>query len=195
MNPENKIAQEIKTGNLDAFQDFYQRYFQRLLNYASFFVAQTDIAEDIVQEAFFKLWSNRETIDCKQSISGLLYRTIRNQCLNSLKEKKVHEKFIDFASNYEQIESVYKADFDLPLQDQDDFYVFSQIKNAIDELPEKQRKVYQMAKLEGQSHKEIAEQLNISSKGVERHITLANKSLRSKLRHLKTAIFVLALLP
>jgi RNA polymerase sigma-70 factor (ECF subfamily) len=195
MYSDKNFAIEIKAGNLDVFQEFYQLYFNRLLNYASLFVAQADVAEDIVQEAFFKLWSNRQKIDTKQSITGLLYRTIRNQCLNIIKEKKVHEKFIEFASHYEDIESLYKADFDLPVQDKDDFYVFSEIKKAIEELPEKQRKVYKLAKFEGQSHKEIAEQVNISPKGVERHITLANKTLRTKLDHVKTAIFVLALLP
>ncbi len=195
MIQEKKLAKQVQAGNLDAFQEFYELYFKRLLNYAAMFLNQSDVAEDIVQEAFFKLWTNRQAIDCNQSLVGLLYRSVRNQCINHLKQQKVHDKFVEFATHFEAIDKVYKLDFDLPLNSGDDFYVYSEIKKAIDSLPEKRQEVYKLSKYEGQSHNEIAQQLNITPKGVERHITLANKSLRSKLRHLKTAIFVLALLP
>ncbi|MBS2210393.1 RNA polymerase sigma-70 factor [Carboxylicivirga mesophila] len=195
MIQEKKIAQQIREGNLEAFQEFYKSYFRRLLNYATMFINQSDVAEDIVQEAFFKLWNNREAINEDQTLVGWLYRAIRNQCINQLKQQKVHEKFIEFASNYEAIDKVYKHDFDLSLNDADDFYVWAEIKKAIESLPEKRREVYQLSKIEGHSHNEIAKELAITTKGVERHITLANRALRSKLKHLKTAIFVLALLP
>ncbi len=195
MIQEKDIARQIQTGSLDAFQEFYKLYFKRLLNYASMFLNQSDLAEDIVQEAFFKLWQNRESIDCSQSLIGLLYRTIRNQCINQLKQQKVHDKFVEFAAHFEAIDSVYKQDFELPLNISDDFYVYSEIKNAIETLPEKRKEVYKLSKLEGQSHNEIAQNLDITTKGVERHITLANKTLRAKLKHLKTAIFMLSTFP
>jgi len=188
-----KINHKIKDGNLDAFQDFYQSYFRRLCNYATLFTNQSDLAEDIVQEAFFKIWDKRESIDCNQSLSGFLYRTVRNRCLNAIKQKKVHDKFVDFAQHFEAIDNIYKQDFDLE-DETEDQQVYAEIKKAIDELPEKRREVFQLSKLDGQSHKDIAKQLDISTKGVERHITLANKTLQSKLKYLKTAIFILVAL-
>lgn len=195
MVPERVIAQKIKGGDLDIFQGFYKTNYKRLFNYASLFINQSDEAEDIVQDAFINLWNNRSSINLEQSIGGLLYRAIRNQCLNKIKHDKVKEKFIEFAKHYESIDLVYRQDFDLEETDSDSFYVFSQIAKAIDELPQKRKEVYKLSKIEGQSHSEIAQQLDISTKGVERHITLANKTLRAKLKHLKTAIFILTILP
>jgi len=189
-----RIAKQIKAGNLETFQEFYQCYFKRLHNYATLFTNQTDVAEDIVQEAFFKIWNKRNTIDCNQSLSGFLYRTVRNLCLNTQKQQKVHEKFVDFAQHYEAIDGIYKHDFELTANT-DDLYVYTEIKKAINELPEKRREVFKLSKLDGYSHEEIATQLSITPKGVERHITLSNKTLQQKLKHLKTAIFVLTLLP
>lgn len=195
MIQEKKMAGQIQEGELEAFQEFYKLYFKRLLNYASMFLNQNDVAEDIVQEAFFKLWKNHEAIDANQSLVGLLYRSIRNQCINQLKQHKVHGKFVEFAAHFDAIDSVYKHDFELPLNSSDDFYVYSEIKKAIDSLPEKRKEVYTLSKIEGQSHNEIAQSLDITTKGVERHITLANKALRTKLKHLKAAIFMLVTLP
>ncbi|MCG8581429.1 MAG: RNA polymerase sigma-70 factor [Bacteroidales bacterium] len=195
MSQKKEMLLKIKAGDMDAFQVFYKTYFKRLLNYAGMFVCQPDEAEDIVQDTFFKLWEKRTSIDVEQSVVGLMYRSIRNQCLNQLNHDKVHEKFVAFAKNYEAIDRVHRLDFELQDVDADHFDVFSEILRAIEELPGKRKEVFRLSKIEGQSHNQIAQQLNISSKGVERHITLANKTLRTKLKHLKTAIFILALLP
>jgi RNA polymerase sigma-70 factor (ECF subfamily) len=187
MNQEKEIILRIKAGDIDAFQVFYKTYFKRLCNYANMFIGQIDEAQDIVQDAFFKLWESHTSIDAEKSVMGLLYRSIRNRCLNKLDHDKVRDKFIEFAKNYEAIDRVYKLDFELEGVDSDHFYVFSEIVKAIEELPDKRKEVYKLSKIEGQSHNEIAQQLNITSKGVERHITLANKVLRTKLKHLRTA--------
>ncbi|WP_430810801.1 MULTISPECIES: RNA polymerase sigma-70 factor [unclassified Carboxylicivirga] len=186
-----ETAKKIQAGNLKAFQKFYMAHFKRLLNYANLFVARRDEAEDIVQEAFFKLWSNRSEIDCDQSLKGLLFRSVRNACLNVLKKDEVHARFVDFAKHCEDIEHVYKVDFDLPAAGDQDLYVIDEIKKAIDEMPGKRKEVFRLAKIEGQSHAEIAEHLDITTKGVERHITLANKMLRIRLRHVVGFVLLL----
>jgi len=188
-----KIAQEIRFGNLDVFQEFYQCYFKRLHNYAVLFTNKTDIAEDIVQEAFFKIWDKRDNIDCNQSITGLIYKTVRNSCINSLQKQKTHQKFVNFALQFEAIDNLYKIDFDVESTEQEDQSIYAEIQKAIDQLPEKRREVFVLSKLDGQSHAEIAKNLEITPKGVERHITLANKNLKTKLKHLKTAILILTL--
>ncbi|WP_289053093.1 RNA polymerase sigma-70 factor [Carboxylicivirga marina] len=195
MVPESVIAQKIKCGNLEVFQDFYKTNYKRLHNYATLFLSQSDEAEDVVQDTFINLWNKRASINVEQSIGGLLYRAIRNQCLNAIKHSKVKDKFIEFAKKYDSIDTVYREDFNLETSDSDTFYVYSQISKAIDELPQKRKEVYKLSKIEGQTHNEIAQQLDITTKGVERHITMANKALRAKLKHLKTAIFILTLLP
>lgn len=192
MDLERGLAEGIRNGDIASFEEFYKCYYKRLLNYSLMFVTQTDQAEDIVQESFYTVWNKRKEIDPQQSITGFLFRTVRNSCLNSIKQKKVHDKFVDYSLHADPINELYSIDFneagtDDPLQ----LNLFNEIKQAVNQLPEKRQHVFKLSKLDGLSHKEIALQLGISVKGVERHITMAHESLRNSLKHLKVIILVL----
>jgi len=192
MDLERGLAEGIRNGDIASFEEFYKCYYKRLLNYCSMFVAQTDQAEDIVQESFYTVWNKRDEIDLQQSITGFLFRTVRNSCLNSLKQKKVHDKFVDYSLNADPINELYSIDFneagaDDPLQ----LNLFNEIKQAVNQLPDKRQHVFKLSKLDGLSHKEIALQLGITVKGVERHITMAHESLRNTLKHLRIIILIL----
>ena len=192
MDLERDLAEGIRNGNIASFEEFYKCYYKRLLNYCLMFVAQTDQAEDIVQESFYTVWNKRMEIDPGQSLTGFLFRTVRNSCLNSIKQKKVHDKFVDYSLNADPINELYSIDFneagaDDPLQ----LNLFNEIKQAVNQLPDKRQHVFKLSKLDGLSHKEIALQLGITVKGVERHITMAHESLRNTLKHLRIIILIL----
>jgi len=192
MDLERGLADGIRNGDIASFEEFYKCYYKRLLNYCLMFVAQTDQAEDIVQESFFAVWNKRKEINPEQSLTGFLFRTVRNSCLNSLKQKKVHDKFVEYSLHADSIDELYAIDFnDIGTDDPLQLNLFNEIKQAVSQLPEKRQHVFKLSKLDGLSHKEIAMQLGISVKGVERHITMAHESLRDALKHLKVLILVL----
>lgn len=189
MDLERGLVENIRNGDIASFEVFYKRYYKRLLNYALMFVAQSDQAEDIVQESFYSVWNKREIIDPNQSMTGFLFRTVRNGCLNAIKQKQVHERFVDYALNAEPIDNLFSFDFDdISKDDPLQLNLLNEIKDAVDSLPQKRQIVFRLSKLDGLSHKEIADKMGITVKGVERHITMANESLRKALKHLKAIV-------
>ncbi len=171
----------IREGNLSAFESFYKMNFPRLVGYARLFLAEVDVCEDIVQETFFQIWNNREKIDHRQSLKGFIFTTVRNRCLNELKHRKIHEQFIDFALHDELIERFYRFDFEAGnlsgFHDNGQEWI-QKVHKAIEALPPKRKKVFKLCKIEGLKNSEVAQMQGISIKGVERHITKANKFIR-----------------
>ncbi|TAJ14399.1 RNA polymerase sigma-70 factor [Marinilabiliaceae bacterium JC017] len=187
MHLESSYADRIIKGDISAFEKFYKLYFQRLKNFATMFLDQSDQAEDIVQESFCALWTSRDKIKPEQSLEGFVFTMVRNRCLNVIKQKDVHEKFIDFALQYEYISQAYHTDFDL--NDSDEKHdLLGEIKDAIEKLPDKRKRVFTLSRIDGLSNKEIASEVGITVKGVERHITKAHEFLRKDLKHLAPVI-------
>lgn len=164
-----------------AFESFYKMNFLRLVGYARLFLAEVDVCEDIVQETFFQIWNKRENIDHRQSLKAFVFTTVRNRCLNELKHRKIHEKFIDFALHDELIDRFYQFDFEAGnlsgFRDEGQEWI-QRVHKAIEALPPKRKKVFKLCKIEGLKNSEVAQLEGISLKGVERHITKANKFIR-----------------
>ncbi|MGY3792692.1 RNA polymerase sigma factor [uncultured Aquimarina sp.] len=130
------------------------------------------LAEDIIQDAFIKLWKN-----CKKVVfykaKSYLFTVANNNLLNHIAHKKVVLK-------YEQ-----KPHSDLNNQDPqfiiEEKEFMAKLKKAIDDLPEKQRETFLLSRIDKKSYKEIAEMTGVSVKAIEKRIHYALVSLREKL--------------
>lgn len=173
----------IKEGDLNAFEVFYKLNFRRLVGYARLFLMESDVCEDLVQESFLQIWKKRAAIDENQSLKALVFTIVRNNCLNELKHRKIHEKFIDFALHEEAVDGFYRFDFGLNNVDgegtDNGSQLIQRVYEAIEALPPKRREVYKKCKIEGLKNSEVASISGISVKGVERHITKANKFIKN----------------
>ncbi len=163
------------------FGILHNLYFQKLFNIAYGYTSSKEDAEEIVQDVFVKLWKRQEQIASISNITGYLYMMTRNSCLDFLRSKK--DKLAIGTNTVQQ-------------QNLLDFYAFSnntassiiekelqeQIEEGIKQLPEKCRLVFIKSRLEGLKHKEIALNLDISTKTVENHITKALKHLKVYLK-------------
>ena len=85
----------VKAGGKDAFVALVHRHQQSLLNYFMRLGAYRDSAEDLVQEAFIKLWEQSGDFDNEYAARSFLYTTVKNRCLNHLEHKKVIGKYAD----------------------------------------------------------------------------------------------------
>ena len=148
-------------------------YYPHLCSFALKYVGTSEDAEEIVQEVFFKVWENVESIAIKTSLKSYLYGAVRNGCFNFIKHQKVklahaeHEKHVRqnyFQKDLLEIDELREA-----------------ILNAVDKLPERCREIFELSKYEGKKYKEIADQLNISIKTVENQMGKALKMLREDL--------------
>jgi RNA polymerase sigma-70 factor (ECF subfamily) len=133
-----------------------------------------DIAREIVQDFFVKLYEKRNSLSIDVSLKSYLYRSIYNCCINYINQRNIQDKHlrnIDFERTVE--ENLENEINTVELQ--------YKISEVIEELPAKCRRIFKMNRLEGLKNEEIAIQLNLSKRTVETQISKALKILRKKL--------------
>ncbi|SEL96284.1 RNA polymerase sigma-70 factor, ECF subfamily [Aquimarina amphilecti] len=154
------------------FESIFDDCSESLRNLIYYKCGDIDLAEDIIQDAFIKLWNN-----CKKVVfykaKSYLYTVANNNLLNHIAHKKV-------VLRYEQ-----RPHSDLNNQDPqfiiEEKEFMSKLNNAIDSLPEKQRETFLLSRIDKKSYKEIAEITGVSVKAIEKRIHYALLSLRQKL--------------
>ncbi len=159
-----------KICNPTVFEDIFKTYAGDLKQFLFFKTQDLDLAEDILQETFVKLWENCEKVSYTK-VKGYLFTVANNKFINWTKHKKV-------VRNYEK-SAVSKNDQESP-----EFILLGKeflqkIEQAIQDLPETQREVFLLSRMEKKKYAEIGEQLGISVKAVEKRMHLALKTLRN----------------
>ena len=177
-----KLNERLNRGEPEAFSELFKQTHPRMMGYCRLFIVEKKEAEDIVQECFLHLWKHYEKIDLHKSVESLLFVSLRNRCLNYLKEStrfSFNRQYDDLESN--ELQYLYQLDFldekELSIEEQ----LVKALKIAIDELPDRKREILIKNKVEGIKQKAIAEELGISVKTVEKHLKEAKQELRIKL--------------
>lgn len=178
--------EKLKSGDPLTFKVFFERMYPRLMGLACRFV-DVQTARDIVQEVFASYWEQKEEIKA-ENIQSYLYKWIQNRCLNHLKHQIIVEEYesrIRIAeARIAYLESVTDTNEVLSqIMTRD---ITERIKEAIGQLPPKCAEAFRLFYFDELSHKEIAEQMQISPRTVEGHIRQAVLSLRKQLRHIIT---------
>lgn len=151
------------------YQKTYFKQAEHLRNFLYYKSGNMAIAEDLVQETFIKLWQNCAKVTV-QKAKSYLFTIANNLFLNAVKRDKVVLKFNNQVSRKE-----VKQDPQFLLEEKE----FEQrLTNAISMLPEQQRIVFLMNRVDKKKYREIAETLGISIKAVEKRMHLALVSLR-----------------
>lgn len=184
-------ADKIIQGDTKAFDALFRMFYSRLLGFAQSYLRDKSIAENMVQDAFLLLWEKRETLRQDSNIRAWLLTVVKNNILNSIERQKIQTKIEGAYAERMTRELELRIS---SLRDCNPESVFSAevseiIRKALDDLPEQCRKVITLSRFDGRSNKEIAEQLNISVKGVEYHITNALKKLRLELKDYSLYLF------
>lgn len=178
---ENKYVSELRKDKETAFDAVFNHYFPKLMRFAMEYVHDTEVAREIVQDTFLKLWEIRKSIDPDTRLASLLYTITRNDALNYLKQLIHKQKYIDDRKRYYENQLNYIALRDESSQSLMYDELNEEITNVINELPEKCREVFTLSRNDGLKYKDIADKLNISVKTVETHISEALKRLRTAL--------------
>jgi len=182
------LAKNISYQNLDKnlFEQLFREHFVQLCHFAQGFIYDQDEAKEIVQEVFTNLWLKKEEITTEKSIKSYLYTSVRNRCLNFIRD---HKKF------QSQLLDVDIADYDMQIENDPSGIsdLETKINIAIDKLPEKCAEVFKLSRFEEMKYKDISEKLNISIKTVEAQISKALKHLREELKEYITVLILLIL--
>jgi len=170
---ERELVVALINSDESAFSQLYAIYKDRLIYFAMKFIKSQNFAEDIFQDTFTAVWQNRKFLDPDQSFSSYLYTIMKNRILNLLygidKESELKKIILAGAIDYSTDTESQIIDADLN----------QLLDKALDNLTPQQKKVFLMSREEMKTHKEIAEELNISVYTVQQHISASLKTIRS----------------
>ncbi len=182
---ELDIVDKIRNGDAYAFKELFKTYYKPLLKNALRYVRKIQIAEDIVEDVFLKIWEERKRLNINVSLKAYLFQMVRNHSLNYLKGKKIELTdafFLDIS-----LQSDITTDQQANINE-----ITEHIQKAISELPERSRSVFTMHRYDSLKYSEIAEVLNITEGTVETHMVRALKFLRKRLAFLLSVLTVLS---
>ena len=173
---EKKLLEKVKDSDTLAFKKLFHNYYDSLFRFVIYKTKDRDLAEDIAQETFLRVWKNREKITPDKSFFSLIARISTNLCYDHFRHTEVRNR------HKNQIPDFAKSHYDNPQAMTDLEILQEKIQELVNkELPEKCRKVFILSKKDGLTNIEISEYLNISIKTVESHITYAFKQIKDNI--------------
>jgi RNA polymerase sigma-70 factor (family 1) len=178
MNPLNTLADEellpdFIAGRAEAFTVLYERYNRTVYQIIYRFVKSSELADDLTQELFIKVWNNRQLLSNVQSFKGFLLTSTRNHTLDSLKKTLRSQKALgEVVKNF----VVQRTAADDQLLDTD-YAVF--LDNELAKLPKRSREVFRLCRKEDHTYAEVADELGISKSAVKKHMIFSMKVLKT----------------
>ncbi|MCL4642111.1 MULTISPECIES: RNA polymerase sigma factor [Olivibacter] len=172
---DTALADAIRQGDTRAFQLFYDRFYLRLLVQLKLLSTDFQLAEDICQDAFVRLWEKRESIDPSKSLQAYL-RKIAHHLFVDLKRKQQlqqvwnQERATEPCLEETVLENLYHKELNDKLQE------------ALQLLPEEKQQIFRLSREQQLSYKEIAQLENTTPKAIERHMARTNAFLKRYLR-------------
>jgi RNA polymerase sigma-70 factor (ECF subfamily) len=182
---EPDLIDRLQQRDETAFEQVFKANFKSLHAYALSMLKDEATAEEMVQNVFYKLWERTDTISIPGSLRAYLYRAVHNESLNYLKHRKVrsqHQLYVSHRMN----EHTDTASKKVQLKELE-----KKLAEALNELPEQCRTIFQLSRFEELRYREIADRLNISVKTVENQMGKALKLLRLKLVDFLPLVFFL----
>ncbi|HEX2970183.1 MAG TPA: RNA polymerase sigma-70 factor [Bacteroidales bacterium] len=193
---ENELIKKLHDGEEDAFEYVFKLHFKKLFLYADRFVKDKTVSEEIVEDFFCSLWENCSKISIETTISSYLFRSIHNRCMNHLRSIRVRQEYIKKQGVLEDSQVFEKISPDYP----DKLLIYSEmedrLRDTINLLPEKCRKIFLMNREEDMTYEEISEKLGVSVNTVKTQIMRALKKIRLHMKEfiVESMIFFLILL-
>lgn len=178
---------DIANGDQEAFRRFFQFYKNKVYSFSYSFTKSAEIAEEITQDVFIKVWTSGASLTEVENIEAWMSTITRNLCFNYLKKLALERKARGILQksrpsaeqNVEQYLS-YKESA-------------RQVAEAVDQLSPQQRLIFNLNRNEGLKNEEIAHQLNLSPNTVKNHMVIALRKIKSFLESHAAHLFSLLL--
>lgn len=168
---------------VERFNLLYRSSFDKVCNFACFYVRNKQTSEDITMDAFLQLFETMK-VESVDNPMALLITIVKHKSLDYLKTQVRREYTKGDIMEWKQRELAIRIS---NLEGCDPSYIFSQeiksiVVKTLNQLPKQTQKVFIMSRFENKSGKEIAQTLGISVKGVDYHMNKALKELRTALK-------------
>lgn len=168
---------ELRKGSHKAFNAIYDMYADKLYGFAFAHTKSREMANDLVQETFLKLWTMRESLSVEGSLKAMLFTMSHNKMIDTFRaqlNKVEFEDYIEFSENADLGDNTIEKKIYY-----DDF--LKALKICKSQLPHRQMEIFELSRESGKSIEEIASALKISEQTVKNQLTSAMKTLRTEL--------------
>jgi len=176
MNSDNEnlklLILQLQQGSEQAFTLLYDKYSKQLYRNILRLTKDEDVAEELLQDLFLKIWESRENINPEKSFKSFLYKVAENMVYAHIRKIAKDNRLIDkLVISYVDIDT-NAEDLIISKENQD------LLHKAIAHLPPQRKQVYMLCKLEGKSYEEVSSELGISTSTIRNQIVKANKAVK-----------------
>ena len=190
MNNEQLLLTRTALGDERAFKELFDNYSNVLGEYVLKLTGSLELAEEIVQDTFIKIWLKKEELQGVQYFKNYIFIICKNHLYSTLRKKSREQKLLTFMEQ-EKIEENYETVVDSTISEYRRL-----IDIAIESLPPQAQKVYLLSRDERMKYDQIADHLNISRETVKKHIQYAQKFITKKVQsNINGAILIVLLSP
>ncbi|HEX6941445.1 MAG TPA: RNA polymerase sigma-70 factor, partial [Gemmatimonadaceae bacterium] len=175
-----ELVRRIRAGDERALEVVFKAHYAGMASFVQRFVRSPDLAEELVQDVFLKLWSKREHLAEIETFRTYLFRAARNTALNYLRRAKLERRWREEQGTDDDPPTTFAADEETVEPE-----VALAVQEAINKLPPRCREIFLLSRDGGLTYAEIARSLEISVKTVETQMGRALKSLRASLHHFR----------
>ena len=173
------------------FESLYKELQPKLYAYCRKFINDPETARDLVQDAFIKLWEEIDVSVIHTSVAAYLRKTVHNLCLLHLRDQQIHQRYENYAAfklkeaelnflspDYGNYTSIFLTDIE------------DIVRKCMENLPAQSRRIFEMSRMKGMSHAEIADELEISVRTVENQIYRALAVLKTELKDYLSVLLI-----
>jgi len=187
-----EITEFIRKGDITSFEKIFRFYSPRLRKYALHFLQDEEEANDLIQDVFIQLWTQKESLDSEKNLESFLFTLLKNKCLNSLKKSVVEEKYIQ-RQTYLETEKLYHISFNTQQEfaNMEDL-LKKELNRAMNAMPERCRTAFHLRWFEGKKQREIADIMGISMTMVNKHLTKGIEIARDFIKPELMVFFILS---
>jgi RNA polymerase sigma-70 factor (family 1) len=172
---DEELMQEIKADNMFAFDLLYKKYCKRVYKFGYSILKSPEESENLMQDVFLSLWENRQKVEKDSSVKSFVFTITYNTAISIIRKKARESRFIEYLKSLQEIT---EEPVNVKLEYNE---LTTKLDEIINTLPQRQKEVYLLHRVEGLKYNEIAERLNISVKTIETHMSRALKTIREKL--------------
>lgn len=170
---DEDLYKRMASGEVNAFNQLFKRHYEKLVRMLYKKCFDLNLAEDIVQNVFIEIWSKKEERVAPNSVGAYLATSVRNRYIDHFRKEKILDNkktaYVQQSLNF----SILSPEEELLSQEN-----LANIYQKIEQLSFKTRLIFKLNRFENKSYSEIAEELDVSVKTIEYHISKAIRFLR-----------------
>lgn len=169
------LLQRLHENDEVAFEEMYHLHHQKIYNFIYRYIKDSTLTKELTQDFFVKLWEKRHKLSLQKPLEAQLFAMARNLVIDQLRKIARRNRLIEnFSTRHTTISKITEE-----VIFYDDLQVH--LNAAVEALPERRKKIFKLSRVQGFTYPEIAEQLSISPKAVEKQMSKALKVLQAKL--------------